>query len=294
MKTTDVLIIGGSAAGMVAAVTGKSHWPKKEFTLVKKQKEMVVPCGIPYIFGTLENIDKNLMPVDAALQKSGITSLVDEAVDINTKDKEVEFLSGEKISYQRLVIATGSNPIKPKWLHGVDLENVFEVPKNKEYLDEMKVLKTKIDTFKELLPWILGGLAAIVVIILIIYYIVKRKKRQPIFTRKPKPVLPAHVVAINKLEELRLAKVWQAGHLKKYYSELTDIVREYMVNRYYFDAPEMTSYEIISKLNELNINKDAMIIQCPPEFAGFKIFTNQKRNNRNQVTHKPQAVCLQR
>lgn len=113
-------------------------------------------------------------------------------------------------------------------------------------------------TLKELLPWILVGIAAIVVIALLIYYIVKRKKRQPIFTRKPKPVLPAHVVAINKLEELRLAKVWQAGHLKKYYSELTDIVREYMVNRYYFDAPEMTSYEIISKLNELNINKDAM------------------------------------
>ncbi len=69
MKKTDVLIIGGSAAGMVAAVTGKAHWPDKEFILVKKQKDMMVPCGIPYIFGTLENIDKNLMPVDAALAK---------------------------------------------------------------------------------------------------------------------------------------------------------------------------------------------------------------------------------
>ena len=113
-------------------------------------------------------------------------------------------------------------------------------------------------TFKELLPWILTGIAAILFIALIIYYIVKRKKRQPIFKRKPKPILPAHVVAINKLEELRLAKVWQTGHLKKYYSKLTDIVREYMVNRYDFDAPEMTSYEIISKLHELDINKDAM------------------------------------
>jgi len=138
MKTTDVLIIGGSAAGMVTAVTGKSHWPKKEFILVKKQKEMMVPCGIPYIFGTLENIDKNLMPVDATLQKNGITSLVDEAVDINTGNKEVLFSSGEKISYQKLVIATGSNPMKPKWLFGADLENVFVVPKDKEYLDDMK------------------------------------------------------------------------------------------------------------------------------------------------------------
>jgi NADPH-dependent 2,4-dienoyl-CoA reductase/sulfur reductase-like enzyme len=138
MKKTDVLIIGGSAAGMVAAVTGKAHWPDKGFILVKKQKDMMVPCGIPYIFGTLENIDKNLMPVDAALQKSGIESLVDEAIEIDTTNKQVLFTSGEKISYHKLVIATGSTPMKPKWLHGADLENVFVIPKDRNYLDDMK------------------------------------------------------------------------------------------------------------------------------------------------------------
>lgn len=138
MKKTDVLIIGGSAAGMVTALTGKAHWPDKEFILVKKQKDMMVPCGIPYIFGTLDGSDKNLMPVDATLQKNGIISLVDEAVEINTELKEVTFLSGEIIKYVKLVIATGSTPMKPKWLHGADLENVFVVPKDREYLDEMK------------------------------------------------------------------------------------------------------------------------------------------------------------
>jgi len=138
MKKTDVLIIGGSAAGMVAALTGKSHWPDKEFILVKKQRDVMVPCGIPYIFGTLDSIDKNLMPVDANLQKNGIISLVDEAVDIEIHDKVVSFASGEKIGYQKLIIATGSSPIKPKWLRGADLENVFVVPKDRIYLDEMK------------------------------------------------------------------------------------------------------------------------------------------------------------
>ncbi len=140
MKTTDVLVIGGSAAGMVTAVTGKSHWPKKDFILVKKQKEMTVPCGIPYIFGTLDSIDENLMSVDTELQKIGITSIVDEAVDINLGKKIVLFASGEKISYHKLVIATGSTPMQPKWkwLKGEDLENIFLVPKDKEYLDDMK------------------------------------------------------------------------------------------------------------------------------------------------------------
>ncbi len=113
-------------------------------------------------------------------------------------------------------------------------------------------------TFKELLPWILGATAVLIVLGLLIFYLIKRKKKQPIFKSKPKPIIPAHILAINKLEELRLTKVWQSGRLKKYYSELTDIIREYMVNRYNFDAPEMTTYEIITKLREFEINNEAM------------------------------------
>lgn len=137
MKNTDVLIIGGSAAGMVTALTGKMHWPGKDFILVKKQKDVMVPCGIPYIFGTLEDSSKNIMPVDTMMQNNGITSLVDEAVKIDTGQKAVTFSSGETIGYQKLVIATGSVPVKPKWLQGADLDRVYVIPKDKNYLDEM-------------------------------------------------------------------------------------------------------------------------------------------------------------
>jgi NADH oxidase (H2O2-forming) len=137
MKNTDVLIIGGSAAGMVTALTGKAHYPTKDFLLVKKQKDVMVPCGIPYIFGTLESSEKNLMPVDMMMEKNGITSIVDEATEIIPKEKKVVFASGEVIKYQKLVIATGSTPVKPKWLQGADLENVFVIPKDRYYLDDM-------------------------------------------------------------------------------------------------------------------------------------------------------------
>lgn len=138
MKQTDVLIIGGSAGGMVTATTGKVHWPEKSFTLVKKQKDVMVPCGIPYIFGTLESSEKNIMPVDMMMEKNGVESLVDEAVEIDHKGKKVHFGSGEIIGYQKLVIATGSAPVKPKWLKGADLEGVYVIPKDKAYLDDMK------------------------------------------------------------------------------------------------------------------------------------------------------------
>ncbi|MBN2523421.1 MAG: FAD-dependent oxidoreductase [Bacteroidales bacterium] len=138
MKTTDVLVIGGSAAGMVAALTGKSSWPEKSFILVKKQKDMMVPCGIPYIFGTLDNINQNIMPVDSMMKKAGIESIVDEVTIINTKNKSVDLAGGETIKYEKLVIATGSIPVKPKWMIGGDKENVFTIPKDNIYLDEMK------------------------------------------------------------------------------------------------------------------------------------------------------------
>ena len=113
-------------------------------------------------------------------------------------------------------------------------------------------------TIGEVLPWIVVITAVIIVIVLGIFYLSRRKKKQPIFSRKAAPLLPPHIVAINKLEELRLAKMWQSGHLKKYHSEITDILREYLDRRYNFDAPEMTTYEIVSKLNELKVNKEAL------------------------------------
>jgi NADH oxidase (H2O2-forming) len=42
-----------------------------------------------------------------------------------------------KVVYEKLVLATGSRPVRPKWLKGADLDQVFTIPKNKEYLDKM-------------------------------------------------------------------------------------------------------------------------------------------------------------
>jgi len=138
MKKTDVLIIGGSAAGMVAALTGKSSWPKKSFILIKKQKEMMVPCGIPYIFGTLDSSSQNLMPVDTMLEKAGVESIVGEVLSIDKANKTAITADGETIEFEKLVLATGSVPVKPSWLVGGDKTNVFTIPKDKYYLDEMK------------------------------------------------------------------------------------------------------------------------------------------------------------
>jgi NADPH-dependent 2,4-dienoyl-CoA reductase/sulfur reductase-like enzyme len=138
MKKTDVLVIGGSAAGMVVSLTGKSAYPEKSFTMIKKQKDVMVPCGIPYIFGTLDSSQLNIMPVDNMMDKAGVTSLVGEVVAIDRAAKSVRLADGEIIEYEKLVLSTGSTPVIPRWLKGGDKKNVYTVPKDRIYLDEMK------------------------------------------------------------------------------------------------------------------------------------------------------------
>lgn len=137
MKSTDVLVIGGSAAGLAAALASKSHYPEKSVTLVRKETKVAIPCGIPYIFGTLENTDQDILP-DGGLIKSGVEIVVDEVSSIDGTTKTATLKNAGEISYDKAIIATGSRPVVPGWLKGAQLENVYTVPKDLVYLDAMK------------------------------------------------------------------------------------------------------------------------------------------------------------
>ena len=138
MKEIDVLIIGSSAAGLNTAITGKNNFPEKDFLVVHKEEKLMVPCGIPYIFGSLDSSDQNVMPAGTKYQNLGIKEQVGEVQSIDRENKISTLTSGEQIKYGKLVLATGSTPKIPKWLNGADLKNAFVLPKDKDYLDQMK------------------------------------------------------------------------------------------------------------------------------------------------------------
>jgi pyruvate/2-oxoglutarate dehydrogenase complex dihydrolipoamide dehydrogenase (E3) component len=135
MKYTDVFVIGGSAAGVVAATTAKNHTPQKKVILARLEEKVMVPCGIPYIFGSLDNSSKNIMP-DTGINNAGIELIIDEVVSVNETEKFCTMKSGETIFFDKLIIATGSRPTEPKWLEGRELDNVYYIFKNKVYLDK--------------------------------------------------------------------------------------------------------------------------------------------------------------
>lgn len=103
-------------------------------------------------------------------------------------------------------------------------------------------------SFRELIPYILAALLAIFVIAGAVWYVRKRRKNQPVLQFIPKVTVPPHETALQRLEALRGKKLWQSGKIKEYYTELTDIVRNYIEVRYKVPALEQTSAEILDAL----------------------------------------------
>ncbi len=114
-------------------------------------------------------------------------------------------------------------------------------------------------TFKEILPWIIGGAIALLIIAFLIYYMIKRKKHEPLFKAKPKPKLPAHIIALNALENLRKEKLWQSGKVKEYHTTLTDIIRRYLEERFDINAIEMTTDEILSAVKNVQLSDELKV-----------------------------------
>lgn len=134
---TDVLVIGGSATGLVAAMTAKSHYPDKSVTVVRRDEKVMVPCGIPYIFGTVKTSDNNVLP-DEGLRKLGVTIVIDEVLSVDKANKQCTLKNTDAITYDKLILGVGSQPVVPGWLPGTGLKKVFTIQKSKTYLDQLQ------------------------------------------------------------------------------------------------------------------------------------------------------------
>ena len=75
---------------------------------------------------------------------------------------------------------------------------------------------------------------------------------------KPKPTRPAHIIALEKLAKLKEKKLWQSDKVKQYHIELSEVLREYLENRYYVTALEQTTYEILINMRSVQIENEPM------------------------------------
>ncbi|MDA7836618.1 hypothetical protein N9A49_04345 [Salibacteraceae bacterium] len=157
----------------------------------------------------------------------------------------VALINGEEVESNPFLIAVQT--IEVDTSKGiVDIKDIEQVPFSvKEWLQENW-------------QWIAIGIFLIALITIIALKLSKRKpKVEPEIII---PERPANEIAAERLEQLKEEKLWQAGKIKLYYSELSDILREYIEHRYLIPALEQTTDEII---NGLRHNPD-----LSPELVG--------------------------
>ncbi len=143
MIKTDIAIIGGGPAGLVAAITARKNNPLKKITLIRDREKEVVPCGIPYIFNRLDSVEKNIVS-DKSLEENKIKLLINQVIKIDSDKKIISLNNGNKINYDKLILATGSKPILIP-LKGIDKKGVWFIKKDLSYLKKLRqaVLKAK-------------------------------------------------------------------------------------------------------------------------------------------------------
>ena len=124
-----------------------------------------------------------------------------------------------------------------------------EVSEQQDYFD----IKEPLDPPFNWIPLLLS--AAIVLSLGIgIWYLMKwlkNKKHQE--TLSPEQVLTPYEYAMQQLSEIEKEQLWQAGHIKEYYSRITDVMRLYMEREMGINAMESTAEELIDKMKEIRI-----------------------------------------
>jgi hypothetical protein len=137
----------------------------------------------------------------------------------------------------------------------------IDTTKIKKY--PIKSIKSEPYVFDDFKMYIYLLLAALAIIVFWIYYFVIRKRK----VQEEKPLykmLPPFEEAIYKLNELDSKLLWQNNHVKEYYSELTEIVRNYIEREMQVPALEKTTDEIIEMLrdfqnaNTINTSKETI------------------------------------
>lgn len=96
---------------------------------------------------------------------------------------------------------------------------------------------------------LLYSIAFAILLLLAIYLGNRLKNNKPIVSRvRVVRHVPPHQKALNGIERLKAERASVKDDQKDYYTQLTMILRQYIAERFHFDAMEMTSSEIIDRL----------------------------------------------
>ncbi|HSV71173.1 MAG TPA: FAD-dependent oxidoreductase [Methylibium sp.] len=119
------LILGAGPAGVIAAETIRKHSPYDTITIVGDEPEPPYSrMAIPYLLVGKVGEDGTYLRRDPdQFRKLNIKLLRQRALRVDAKARTVTLDNGSVLGFERLLIATGSNPVRPP-VPGMDLPGV--------------------------------------------------------------------------------------------------------------------------------------------------------------------------
>lgn len=257
--------------------------------IVPKGRSIIFPVYPDTLITGIEVLD--MLPLDTIISH-----------DVMTLRQKYLITSFDSTLYHipYIPIIDGSDTVKSNSF-GLKVTSVMLSEPVLEYLDRMKTGQTDSIDFNALElhdikpniepPFVWQDYASYLWVVLLIilfialialglYFALRKKKKGYFFT--PQVVLPPHIVAIRELDKIKKEKLWQQGLEKKYYTELTDVVREYIEKRFSLNAFEKTSDEILTSMKS-NIEAESsfeslkQILQLADlvKFAKYKPLPNE-------------------
>lgn len=144
-------------------------------------------------------------------------------------------------------------------------------------------------SWAEFFYWAGIVLLVLVVLAAVAYILMKYvfKKKVTIIPHKEEPVIPPYVIALRRLEEIKESKAWQSD-IKGFYTQVTDVIREYIDKQFSINAMELTTDQIL-ELTKRNpefeqvraMLKDMLQLSDLVKFA--KYIPMEDDNNRSMI-----------
>ena len=116
-----------------------------------------------------------------------------------------------------------------------DIKEIYEVP------------FTFGDWLKNNWQWLAGGAGVLALLALVLFLIFRKRPME--VEEKSEPEIPYYIRFRMALDQLEERSLWQQNEVKLYHSELTDILRGYIEQRYNLNALEFTTSQLMSALS---------------------------------------------
>lgn len=253
--------IAGAALALAAASTPPGAWAAPSITATMDSSQVTMGYQTAIKLNFVENpaspaqlvVDKELFPKEVEI----IDWVYGDTTDLGNGLKEmnralvVQVFDSGVYTIPPFLLINGPDTLRSKALtlkvNPVDVSQLKDINPLAPPADfNTKWYDFLPDWITQYWLWMLLGLLVVAGGICA-YLLLTKKVTMNILPQKKR--LPPDQIAVNRLNELKEAQLWERGQEKEYYTRLIDILRDYLEERFGINAMEMTSSQILKALN---------------------------------------------